>query len=179
MARARGIGQAVKALGRVRAGLLDIASGKALEKTADKMRARGLLLLRTVFDTSTEPSGAAMAPLVYRDGKPLVLTGALSSGARVVVVGVGAFGILILFEVPDTGDVKAVWHQRGTFRGGPTTDLRRAQNRKSFRAGEAEKQHIPPRKMLPETMSEAAPWLAELNRVGQAEVEKYLAKISF
>lgn len=120
-----------------------------------------------------------MAPLVYRAGNPLVLTGALSKGARVSLVGVGSFGMLFLFEVPDTADVKAVWHQKGTFRGGPTTDLRRAQNRKSFRAGESEKQHIPPRKMLPETQTEAGPWLAEMSRVGQDEIDSFLRRLGF
>lgn len=120
-----------------------------------------------------------MAPLVYREGKPLVLTRQLSSGARVIVVGVGRFGITLLFEVPDTPDVKAIWHQAGTFRGGPTSDPRRAQNRKSFRAGEAEKPHIPARKMLPENQAEAGPWLAELDRVGQEEIDKLLRSIGF
>lgn len=179
MVKQRGLGKAAQACERLAKGLRELAGGRVLSRAADKMRATGHRLLRDVFRTSTEPSGAAMVPLKYRDGKPLVLTGALSSGARVVVVGVGPFGIILLFEVPDTGDVKAIWHQKGTFRGGPTTDPLRPQNRKSFRAGESERQHIPPRKMLPENATEAGPWLAELDRVGQTEVDKHLQKLSF
>jgi hypothetical protein len=179
MIKQRGISQAIRRCESLAKGLRELAGGKTLNRTADKMRAAGQRLLRAVFATSTEPSGRAMTPLAYRDGKPLVLTGALASGARVVVVGVGAFGILLLFEVPNTGEVKAVWHQKGTFRGGPTTNPLRAQNRKSFRAGESERRHIPPRKMLPENASEAAKWLAELDRVGQAEIDKQVGKLGF
>jgi hypothetical protein len=170
---------AARRLDRLAHGLRDLAAGKALERPADKMRARGATLLRNVFATSTEPDGTPMLPLVYRTGKPLVLSGALSGGARVAVVGVSSRGIVLLFEVPDTGDVKAIWHQRGTFRGGPTTDPQRAQNRKSFRAGESEKQHIPPRKMLPESEQEAAPWRADLSRVGQYEIDQWLQRLGF
>lgn len=179
MLRQRGIANAALQCEHLASGLRGIASGKVLDPVADKMRARGARLLRDVFATSTQPDGTPMLPLAYRDGKPLVLTGALSGGARVAVVGVSARGIVLLFEVPDTGEVKAVWHQRGTFRGGPTTDPRRAQNRKSFRAGESEKQHIPPRKMLPESEQEAAPWLAELSRVGQDELDKIISRLAF
>jgi hypothetical protein len=179
MFKSRGIPKAIGACAKLAAGLHKLAPGKGLDRVADKMRARGQALLRDVFRTSTEPSGAAMAPLVYRDGRPLVLTGALSSGARVAVVGVGPLGIILLFEVPDTGEVKAVWHQKGTFRGGPTSNPLRAQNRKSFRAGESDRQHIPPRKMLPETTAEAGPWIAELDHVGQTELNQQLQKLAF
>lgn len=143
------------------------------------MRARGQTLLKDVFRTSTEPDGSPMAPLKYRQGKPLVLTRKLSGGARVVVVGVARWGIKLLFQVPDTPDVKAIWHQKGTMRGGPTTDPRRAQNRKSFRSGEAERMHIPARKMLPETKQEAAKWIADLEKTGKDKLEKALRRLAF
>lgn len=179
MLRCRNIAKAIRACERLSKGLRDIASGKALEPIANAMQQRGQTLLRDVFRTSTEPDGSPMAPLVYRVGKPLVLTGALSKGARVVVVGVARWGIKILFEVRDTPDVKAIWHQKGTMRGGPTTDPRRAQNRKSFRSGEAESQHIPARKMLPETPQEAARWIAELEKTGQEKLDKVMKRLAF
>jgi hypothetical protein len=174
-----GIGAAVRRCAQLAKGLRELASGKGLDRAANMMRTKGQTLLRDVFRTSTEPSGAAMVPLAYRDGRPLVLTGALSRGARVVVVGVGPFGITILFEVPDTSDVKAIWHQKGTVRGGPTTDPLRAQNRKSFRAGESERNHVPPRKMVPETQTEAAVWISAMDTVGQTELDRYLQKLAF
>jgi hypothetical protein len=177
--RQRGIDAAVKQLGRMSKGLRGLSSGKEIDGIADKMQRHGQRLLRDVFRTSTQPDGTPMVPLAIREGKPLVLTGALSSGARAVVVGSGPNGIQLLFEVPDTGDVKAIWHQKGTFRGGPTTDPRRAQNRKSFRAGEKERQHIPPRKMLPETAAEAGPWLSALDQVGQTELDRILRRLAF
>lgn len=179
MIKARGLGKAIAKLQKTSAGLRDFASGKALETVADAMRTRGEKLLRDVFRTSTQPDGSPMAPLVYRDGKPLVLTGALLKGAHVAVVGVGFFGIKLFFEVRDTPDVKAIWHQKGTMHGGPTTDPLRAQNRKSFRSGEAERQHVPARKMLPETTQEAAVWQAELDAVGQTKVDKAMKRLSF
>lgn len=179
MVRGRNLGKAIAKLGKLSQGLRGIASGKALEKTADAMRTRGEKLLRGVFRTSTEPDGSSMAPLVYRRGKPLVLSGALSKGAHVDVAGVGSFGIKLFFEVHDTADVKAVWHQKGTMRGGPTTDPMRAQNRKSFRAGESEKKHIPPRKMLPESQQEATLWIASIEEVGQTKLDKTIERIAF
>ena len=179
MVRGRGLGKAIAKLDKLSRGLRDIASGKALESTANAMRMRGEKLLRDVFRTSTEPDGSPMAPLVYRDGKPLVLTKALSNGAHVDVVGVGAFGIKLFFEVRDTADVKAIWHQKGTKRGGPTSDPLRAQNRKTFRAGEAERNHIPARKMLPESTQEAALWVANVSEVGQTKLDKTIERIAF
>jgi hypothetical protein len=177
--RARNLAKAIRAGEKLSRGLRDVASGKALEPVADAMQRRGQKLLNDVFRTSTEPDGSPMAPLVYRVGKPLILTGALSKGALVRVVGVARWGIKLLFEVHDTSDVKAIWHQKGTVRGGPTTDPRRAQNRKSFRSGEAERQHIPARKMLPETAQEAARWIAELEKVGQEKLDKVLQRLAF
>lgn len=179
MLRGRNIAKAIRAAEKLSRGLRDVASGKALEPVADAMRARGEKLLRDVFRTSTEPDGSPMAPLVYRVGKPLVLTGALSKGARVLVVGVGSFGIKLFFEVLDTPDVRAIWHQKGTLRGGPTTDPLRAQNRKTFRAGESERQHIPARKMLPETTQEAALWVADISEAGQTKLDKTIERIAF
>ena len=179
MIRARGIGKAISKLGKLSKGLRDIASGNALESTANAMRTRGEKLLRDVFRTSTEPDGSPMLPLVYRQGKALVLTGALSKGAHVDVVGVGAFGIKLFFEVRDTPDVKAIWHQKGTMRGGPTTDPLRAQNRKSFRAGLTERNHIPARKMLPESQQEATIWLVSIEQVGQTKLEATFLRLSF
>lgn len=179
MLRGRNLAKAIRASEKLAKGLRDIASGKALEPVADAMQRRGQTLLRDVFRTSTEPDGSPMAPLVYREGKPLVLTRRLSNGARVVVVGVARWGIKLLFEVRDTPDVKAVWHQKGTMRGGPTTDPRRAQNRKSFRAGEQERMHVPARKMLPETPQEAARWIAELENTGQEKLDKVLQRLAF
>jgi hypothetical protein len=177
--RGRGLGKAIAKLAKLSRGLRDVASGKALEPVANAMRTRGEKLLRDVFRNSTEPDGSPMAPLVYRDGKPLVLTGALSKGAHVDVVGVGIFGINLFFEVRDTADVKAIWHQKGTMRGGPTTDPMRAQNRKSFRAGEQERQHVPARKMLPESTQEASLWLVSIEQVGQTKLEATLVRLSF
>ncbi len=179
MIRGRGLSKAISKLDKLSRGLRDIASGKALESTANAMRARGEKLLRDVFRTSTEPDGSPMAPLVYRDGKPLVLTGASSKGAHVDVVGVDAFGIKLFFEVRDTADVKAIWHQKGTKRGGPTTDPLRAQNRKTFRAGEKERNHIPARKMLPESTQESAIWIADIEDVGQTKLDKTIERIAF
>lgn len=179
MLRGRNLAKAIRAGEKLSRGLREIASGKALEPVADAMQRHGQTLLKGVFRTSTEPDGSLMVPLKYREGKPLVLTRRLSNGARVVVVGVARWGIKLLFEVRDTPDVKAIWHQKGTMRGGPTTDPRRAQNRKSFRAGESERMHVPARKMLPETAQEAARWIAELEKTGQEKLDKVMKRLAF
>ena len=166
------------ALRGVSTGLRTLAAGEASVPVADAMAARGSELLDAGFASVTAPDGSAWAPAARDYGHPLLdASGAMRASARCEVVSAEPTRIALLFTIADE---KSIWHQRGTFRGGPTTSALRAQNRKSFRAGEAERMHIPARKMIFDEGETPAPWVAALEVTGQRALDQWMtARIRF
>jgi hypothetical protein len=164
----------IAGLSRVSAGLRAMASGEATSAVGDVMAVRGAELLDHGFATQAAPDGSAWAPAARDYGHPLLdASGAMRASGRCEVVSADATRLTLLFTVADE---KSVWHQRGTFRGGPTTSALRAQNRKSFRSGAAEAQHIPVRKMIFDEGETPAPWVAALEVTGQQALDRWMTE---
>lgn len=165
------------------AGLRGMAFGTVQQEIVEAMRAEGERLLLATFDTQTAPDGSAWVPAARNYGHPLLnATGEMRSSAHCVIGSRDdASGFSLSFSVDDE---KAVWHQFGTYRGGPTSSPLRAQNRKSGRATMsgvtsafhegAERKHIPARKMIFDEGEVPAPWVASLEAVGQAALDRFL-----
>jgi phage gpG-like protein len=155
-------------------GLRAMARGEATSAVADAMAVRGAELLDQTFATETAPDGSAWAKAARDYGHSLLnASGAMRASARCVVVTDDGTQITLLFSIDDE---KAPWHQFGTFRGGPTTSALRAQNRKSFRTGEAEGQHIPARPMIFSEGEAPAPWVAALEATGQQALDRWMTE---
>lgn len=168
----------IAGLHAVSSGLHALAAGEASAPIAEAMAAHGAELLDAGFASATAPDGSAWAPAARDYGHPLLdASGSMRSSARCEVVSAEPTRITLLFTIADE---KSVWHQRGTFRGGPTTSALRAQNRKSFRSGEADAQHIPARKMIFDEGETPAPWVAALEVTGQHALDQWMtARIKF
>lgn len=130
-----------------------VAAGALQDAIARPMAALGKRQLLDTFRISSEPSGKPWRPLVARTGAPLVLTGEMRASSDCAIGPKDDGGGFDLTYV--VRDLKAIWHQKGTQRGG----LRRKSGRGAIREA---RQHIPPRKMLFETARDAAKWIAEL-----------------
>lgn len=168
------LGDAIARLSAVRDGLRAMAEGEASSSVADAMAERGAALIDEGFAAQTAPDGSAWAPAARDYGHPLLdASGAMRSSARCEVVSDDATRITLLFSLDDE---KSVWHQLGTFRGGPTTSALRAQNRKSFRSGAAEGQHIPARKMIFDEGETPGPWVDALVAVGQQALDRWMTE---
>lgn len=166
------VGEMISALRGTREGLGALADGVAETEIAEAMRAEGERLLLEGFAAQTAPDGSAWATARRDYGHPLLrASGDMLSSARCEVVTADGTRIALLFTVADE---KAAWHQFGTARGGPTTSALRAQHRKSFRAGESERMHIPARKMIFDDGEQPAPWMASLEAVGQSALDRFL-----
>ena len=164
---------AMAQLRAVSAGLRAMATDGA-SSVADAMAARGRELIDEGFATQTAPDGSAWTPAARAYGHPLLDdTGSMRASARCEVVTDDGARITLLFSIDDE---KSVWHQFGTFRGGPTTSALRAQNRKSFRSGASEAQHIPARKMIFDEGEAPAPWVAALELVGQQALDRWMTE---
>ena len=178
----------IASLRAVSAGLHALARGEAVAPIAEAMAARGAALLDEGFASATAPDGSAWEPAARDYGHPLLdASGSMRASARCEVVSAEPTRITLLFSIADE---KAVWHQFGTVRGGPTTSALRAQNRKSgrvtmsgtvsaFHEG-AERQHIPARKMIFDEGETPAPWVAALEVTGQHALDQWMtARIKF
>ena len=155
-----------------------MARGELQYALSERLRARGQELLLYTWEEQAAPDGTPWASPARDYGHPLLdKTGEMKSSARVELgPRIDATGFSITFTVADP---KAIWHQYGTHRGGPTTSPLRAQNRKSYRAGESERLHIPARPMLFSDESTAARWIEDLEQLAIAFVGEWMtARIS-
>jgi len=158
-------------LGQLAQGLEDAAGGAGQSAVAEAMAERGKDLLKEEFASKTDPTGKPWVPPAHDYGHPLLdETGALKdSGSCDVGPQDDASGFQLTFAFTDE---KAIWHQRGTKRGGVHPSGTR---RKSSVDLPAERQHIPPRPMLPAEGQETR-WREQLEAAGQVTLDQWLSE---
>ncbi len=165
-----------RALYQLRDGFRAMASGEMQEEMLRDMSARGTELIQEGFAEQRAPDGNPWRPAARDYGHPLLNASGDMLGSAECTPGPrdDGQGFQLTFAVQDA---KAIWHQFGTFRGGPTSSALRAQNRKSFRSGGrgSERQHIPARKMIFNQGETPDRWINELTKVAQASAERWLS----
>lgn len=149
--------------------LQEVAEGVLEEHIAEAQAERGKELLTEMFALTTAPSGAPWLPPAHDYGHPLLHDSGDMQDSGTCTVGprLDATGHDITFEFTDE---KAPWQHGGTRRGGIHYSGTR---RKSGADGSSERQHIPPRHLLPEP-GEEGPWVDDLTTVGQVASDQWL-----
>lgn len=173
------VAAATDRLSRLERGLLTIARGGERKEVVPPVVERARVLADEVYVDDASPDGTPWAPVKKSDGNALEETGAMRAS---LYSERGPYRPNGFFVVVGYGDEKARHHHYGTKHGGPISDdarkpfhpkrlrLGRFENvrRSSFldpssgAFGQAERQHLPARPLLPIGDIQAPRWVSEL-----------------
>lgn len=187
------VGPAVAALATLERGLRDIARGGERKDVVPHVVERARELADEVYTFDASPDGTPWVPVKKPDGDALEETGAMRASLRAER---GPYRPDGFFVIVGYGDEKARHHHYGTKHGGPISDdarkpfhpkrLRRGRfenirasslfDPSSGTFGQAERQHIPARPLLPIGDIQAPRWVSELETTWATSFEAWMVR---
>jgi phage gpG-like protein len=187
------VGPGVAALDRLYCGLLTIARGGERKEVVPPVVERARVLADEVFVFDASPDGAPWVPVKKQDGEALEETGAMRASLSAER---GPYRPDGFYVVVSYGDEKARHHHYGTKHGGPISDAaRKPFHPKRMRKGrfenirsssfldpstgafgQAERQHIPARPLLPIGDIQAPRWASELEETWSVAFTAWMHK---